>query len=73
MAFQRDNHYVSCLYLKRFGASPGRVWTYRTLVAHSPHKPPDAPLPDAVASGKEPFIVIAAIAGRMIIRLKSAW
>ena len=35
MAFQRDNHYVSCLYLKRFAASPGRVWTYRTLVAHS--------------------------------------
>lgn len=24
---------------------------------------PDAPLPDAVASGKEPFIVIGAIAG----------
>src|SRR5207302_4449687 len=43
MAFQRDNHYVSCLYLKRFAASPGRVWTYRTLVAHSPHKPPDGP------------------------------
>ena len=27
------------------------------------HRPPDAPLPDAVASGKEPFIVIGAIAG----------
>jgi sulfur-carrier protein len=27
------------------------------------HEPPDAPLPEAVASGKEPFIVIAAIAG----------
>jgi molybdopterin synthase sulfur carrier subunit len=27
------------------------------------HEPPDAPLPDAVASGKEPFIVIGAIAG----------
>jgi|SRR5271165_2513115 len=27
------------------------------------HKSPDAPLPDAVASGKEPFIVIGAIAG----------
>ena len=27
------------------------------------HQPPDAPLPDAVASGKEPFIVLAAIAG----------
>jgi sulfur-carrier protein len=25
--------------------------------------PPDAPLPEAVASGKEPFIVIGAIAG----------
>jgi hypothetical protein len=27
------------------------------------HEPPDAPLPDAVASGKEPFLVIGAIAG----------
>jgi sulfur-carrier protein len=26
-------------------------------------EPPDAPLPDAVASGKEPFLVIGAIAG----------
>src|SRR5579859_225463 len=27
------------------------------------HESPDAPLPDAVTSGKEPFIVLAAIAG----------
>ncbi|PYV53847.1 MAG: hypothetical protein DMG97_00285 [Acidobacteria bacterium] len=27
------------------------------------HEPPDEPLPEAVASGKEPFIVIGAIAG----------
>jgi molybdopterin synthase sulfur carrier subunit len=27
------------------------------------HESPDAPLPDEVASGKEPFIVIGAIAG----------
>ncbi|HEX2713829.1 MAG TPA: MoaD/ThiS family protein [Candidatus Acidoferrales bacterium] len=27
------------------------------------HEPPDAPLPDAVASGKEPFFIIGAIAG----------
>jgi hypothetical protein len=27
------------------------------------HNLPDAPLPEAVASGKEPFIVIGAIAG----------
>ncbi len=27
------------------------------------HQPPDAPLPDAVASGKEPLVVIGAIAG----------
>jgi len=26
-------------------------------------EPPDAPLPEAVASGKEPFLVIGAIAG----------
>lgn len=27
------------------------------------HESPDAPLPDAVASGKEPFVVLGAIAG----------
>jgi hypothetical protein len=27
------------------------------------HESPDSPLPDSVASGKEPFIVIGAIAG----------
>jgi hypothetical protein len=27
------------------------------------HEPPDAPLPDAVASGEEPFLVVGAIAG----------
>jgi len=27
------------------------------------HEPPDAPLPEAVASGREPFIIIGAIAG----------
>ena len=27
------------------------------------HEPPDALLPDAVASGKEPFLIIGAIAG----------
>ncbi len=27
------------------------------------HQPPDTPLPAAVASGKEPFLVIGAIAG----------
>jgi len=27
------------------------------------HEPPDAPLPDAVTSGKEPFFIIGAIAG----------
>ena len=27
------------------------------------HESPDAPLPEAVATGKEPFIVIGAIAG----------
>jgi sulfur-carrier protein len=27
------------------------------------HEPPEAPLPDAVATGKEPFLVIGAIAG----------
>jgi hypothetical protein len=27
------------------------------------HNPPDAPLPDAVACGQEPLIVIGAIAG----------
>jgi sulfur-carrier protein len=27
------------------------------------HEPPDSPLPNAVASGEEPFLVIGAIAG----------
>ena len=27
------------------------------------HESPDTPLPDAVASGKEPFLIIGAIAG----------
>ena len=27
------------------------------------HEPPDAPLPDAVATGAEPFFIIGAIAG----------
>jgi sulfur-carrier protein len=27
------------------------------------HEPPDAPLPDVVASGAEPFLVLGAIAG----------
>ena len=27
------------------------------------HESPDAPLPDAVASGKEPYMVVGAIAG----------
>ena len=27
------------------------------------HEPPDAPLPEAVATGKEPFFIIGAIAG----------
>jgi sulfur-carrier protein len=27
------------------------------------HEPPDAPLPDAIASGAEPFVIIGAIAG----------
>lgn len=27
------------------------------------HEPPDAPLPEAVISGKEPFLIIGAIAG----------
>lgn len=27
------------------------------------HEPPDAPLPDAVASGTEPYFIIGAIAG----------
>jgi hypothetical protein len=27
------------------------------------HDPPDTPVPDAVASGEEPFMVVGAIAG----------
>jgi hypothetical protein len=34
MALRQDNHYVACLYLKRFSSDPGHVFTYRILVAH---------------------------------------
>jgi len=27
------------------------------------HEPPDAPLPNAVAAGREPFMIVGAIAG----------
>jgi len=27
------------------------------------HEPPDAPLPDAVATGAEPFLIVGAVAG----------
>jgi hypothetical protein len=27
------------------------------------HEPPDAPLPDAVARGREPFLIVGAMAG----------
>jgi len=27
------------------------------------HEPPDAPLPDAIASGAEPFVILGAMAG----------
>jgi hypothetical protein len=27
------------------------------------HEPPDAPLPDAIASGVEPFFIVGALAG----------
>jgi hypothetical protein len=30
------------------------------------HESPDAPLPDEVASGKEPFLIIGAIAGGIL-------
>lgn len=32
--FKKNNHYVAKSYLRRFQSSPGRVWVYRTLVAH---------------------------------------
>lgn len=35
MGFHRDNHYVPCVYLKGFASSPGKVQTYRILVADS--------------------------------------
>lgn len=39
MMFQRDNHYVPCLYLKRFADVQQRVFTYRILVS-DPREPP---------------------------------
>jgi sulfur-carrier protein len=37
------------------------------------HESPDAPLPEAVANGKEPFLVIGAIAGGCIATISSAF
>jgi uncharacterized protein DUF4238 len=34
MTLHIDNHYVPRLYLKRFAAFRGQIWTYRILVAH---------------------------------------
>jgi hypothetical protein len=34
MPFHRDNHYVACMYLKRFSADSEHVLTYPLLVAH---------------------------------------
>ena len=34
MTFHRDNHYVACMYLKRFATASGHVLTYPILVAH---------------------------------------
>ena len=34
-AFRRDNHFVSCGYLKRWADREKRIWAYRTLVSHS--------------------------------------
>src|SRR3954449_9846959 len=32
--FQRENHYVPCVYLKSFAGSDGRMQVYRLLVSH---------------------------------------
>lgn len=34
LEFHRDNHYVPCVYLRRFAGTDGRIVTYRTLVPH---------------------------------------
>jgi hypothetical protein len=42
MGFHRDNHYVACMYLKRFAIASGHVLTYPILVPHErvpPWKP----------------------------------
>ncbi len=49
----RDHHTLQRRSLVRFFACE-EDWS---------HAPPDAPLPDAIASGKEPFYIIGAIAG----------
>ncbi|MFA7233652.1 MAG: hypothetical protein WC076_06045 [Terrimicrobiaceae bacterium] len=49
----------------RRGKWPGRRAFIRFFACQQDlsHEPPDALLPDAVASGAEPFIVLGAIAG----------
>lgn len=62
----RDNHYVPRMYLKRFEATPGRVLTYRTLVAHVSvpvWKPqPVARVPD--------YRIVACKPGKTAVRLQ---
>jgi hypothetical protein len=36
--FKRNNHYVPCVYLKRWESSPNRVWTY-PLIVHDERVP----------------------------------
>ena len=33
--FRRDNHYVPCVYLRRFALPNGRIYAYRTLVSQA--------------------------------------
>ena len=41
------------------GRSSGSSLASRTLS----HEPPDAPLPESVAAGAEPFLIVGAMAG----------
>jgi hypothetical protein len=50
--------------IREYGSGKRRPWLrYFACEEDLSHEPPDQPLPEAVAEGREPFFVVGAIAG----------
>jgi hypothetical protein len=47
----------------RFGGSRHGASGIKVLVLDLSHEQPDAPLPEAVAAGAEPYLIVGAMAG----------